>query len=90
MTAQVHRLTGAGPIIEPDAGIITELEALVVRAKAGEIKGFAMVVIDGADSVETWWAPGCARESTMVAGVGKLNQRMLLASLGLPDNGGSK
>jgi hypothetical protein len=81
MMAEVHRLTNAGPIVEPVAEIIEELEKLLAEARAGEIKGFAYFLVDGADCVGTNWVSGCARCNDMVAGVARLHHTILGAAL---------
>lgn len=75
MTAEVHRLTGAGPIIEPEPEIIAELEGLLARAMAGDLKGFGFFTVSGMDLVGTGWVPGCARENDMVSGAARLAHR---------------
>jgi hypothetical protein len=79
MTAEVHRLTGAGPVIEPNAEIITEIERLLVEARAGEIKGIGYFIVDGGDTVTTKLIGGCASANDMVSGAARLNYRLLKA-----------
>lgn len=77
VTAEIHRLTGAGPIAEPVASVIERLEELLDRARRGEIKGLGYFLVDGADSVSTDWLPGCACGNDMSAGAGKLFHRVM-------------
>lgn len=76
-SAEVHRLTGAGPLLEPDKDIIAMLETLLEEARTGAIKGIGFFIVDGADSVACQWESGCARINDMVSGAGRLNHRVL-------------
>ena len=80
MTATVHHLTEAGPITEPVKSVIDELEELLARAKAGEIKGIGFFVVNGGDGVATWWETGCASEAHMICGVSTLFHRVMRAA----------
>lgn len=78
--AEVIRLTGAGPVWEPDEEIVQMIEALLAEAKRGEVKGFGFFVVTGADGVSTQWIPGCASADQMVAGAARLQFRVLKAA----------
>jgi hypothetical protein len=80
MSAEIHRLTNAGPVIgEPEKDIVEMLEELMERAKAGALRGFGYFLVDGANSVESGWADGCASADGMVSGASKLQHRVLRA-----------
>lgn len=80
MTAEIHRLTNAGPILEPDKEIVELLERLLGEAKAGDIKGFGFFLVNGVDTVSTGWKSGCAPINGMVAGAARLNFRVCRAA----------
>ena len=77
MSATLHRLTGAGPILEPIPDIIEELERLLEKAKAGDIKALAYFLIDGADGITTGWCSGCASMHQMICGASRLQFRIM-------------
>lgn len=81
MSGKVHRLTDAGPIIEPPAEVVDKLRDLLARAERGEIKGLGFFVVSGADTVFTGWAAGCARSGLMVTGAALLQHRVIAADL---------
>lgn len=72
MTDKIVRLSGAGPIIEPDKEIIGELENLLFEAKSAGIKGFGYFLVTGGDENISHWIPGCASEISMISGVSML------------------
>ena len=81
MSAEVHRLTGAGPIIEPEPSIIARLEELLDRARKGEFKGFGYIAVGHDDRTLESWVPGCAQSSHMVASVSRLWFAMMKADM---------
>lgn len=73
MTAELHRLTAAGPLLgKPEQSVIEALEGLLVEARAGRMKAFAYAYVDDQDFIRTQWAAGCARPSQLAAGVARL------------------
>lgn len=77
MSAQVHRLTAAGPVIEPEQGVIEMFRELLARAERGEIRAAAACYADGGDGVNTWIEPGCAPAALMVAAATRLQYRVM-------------
>lgn len=75
--AEIHRLTDAGPIIEPDPELVRILAELLEQAQAGSLKGFGVFYVDGADTVWSQIAGGCARSNDMVAGVAALYDEVI-------------
>ena len=82
MVAEVHRLTEAGPIIEPPAEVLAIARDLLRCAESGEVKGCAIAYVDGADTVVTLWDSGCASSSLMVAASAVLHGRIMDAHIG--------
>lgn len=78
--AQIVRLTGAGPIIAPERGVIDMLTELLARAKRGEIKGIGYFTVDQVNSVSTDWETGCASGNLMMAGASNLQWRVAKAA----------
>lgn len=76
MSAEFYRLTKAGPVIEPEKDVITELENLLEEARRGEIKGFVYALVQRNDSVGHGHARGCADRHLMVAAAAALNWRV--------------
>ena len=79
MSAEVHRLTGAGPVYEADQDIIAKLEELLDRARRAELKGFGYFAVNQHDSTLENWIPGCAQAAHMLAAVSRLWFEMLKA-----------
>jgi len=79
MSAKIHRLTGAGPLIEPDQAIIAKLRMIRRAAERGEIKGIGLFWVDGADAVTAGWESGCAPSNLMIAGAATLQYRVVSA-----------
>jgi hypothetical protein len=82
MSAEIHRLTGAGPILTgPEPTVVVALEEMLTRAKAGEIKGIAMAYVSAADGCGSQWASGCANEDQMLATTARLFAHITRAAL---------
>lgn len=77
MSAKVHRLTPAGPQIDRPGDVMALAKSLLRQAARGEIKGFGVFIVDGANGIITDWAPGCAASQQMVCGAARLNYRIL-------------
>lgn len=84
MTAELHRLTAAGPVLGPDPGIIELVSNLLERAKRGELKGLGVFFVSGNDDTFTIWVPGCASRSDMVAASSRLHWKIMMADRGMP------
>lgn len=81
MSAQIHRLTTAGPVIDGEQKDVVEmLEGLLADAKVGAIRGLGYFLVDGAGGVASAWAPGCASLDEMVSGASKLHHRVMRAA----------
>jgi hypothetical protein len=80
VSADVHRLTGAGPIIEPVAPVIARLRQMLAEAEAGEIKGIGYFTVRGNDAIRTGWVSGCADRVQMLAGGRLLDYRVVKAT----------
>lgn len=83
MTADVHRLTAAGPITEPQADVVETLRRLLTEAERAEIKGLGYFLVTGNNGVSTGWEPGCADRNDMVAGAALLQGRVISAHLAM-------
>lgn len=81
MSAELHRITPAGPIFEPPQDVVELAEEVLARAKRGELKGLAIAAVDATDSTTTTWTGGCATGSLMVAATSILAGRVLKALL---------
>lgn len=80
MSADLHRLTVAGPLLgKPEQSVIEALEGLLVEARAGRMKAFAYAYVDDQDFIHSSWSPGCARPSQVAAGVARLFYRFMKA-----------
>lgn len=81
MTADVFRLTGAGPLIvgTPPQSVIELLEDVLERAKNGEVKGVGLFYIDGANTIYNEYASGCANTTHMCHGASRLWFRLMNA-----------
>ncbi len=55
MSAEVHRLTPAGPIIEPESEVIEKLSHLLEKAQRGEIKGIGFFYVTGDNGTVSGW-----------------------------------
>ena len=82
MSAEVHRLTGAGASLGPQPKLVAELKRLLKSAERGELKGFGYFTVNANDSTTSHWIPGCARAHDMVAAVSRLQFRMLASDVG--------
>lgn len=76
MSAELHRITPAGPLFEPPKSVVELAEELLQRVKRGEIKGVAIACVDATDSVTTTWESGCASGSLMVSASSVLAARV--------------
>lgn len=91
-SAEIVRFTGNGPVLEPEVGVISLLETVLARAKAGEIKGVQLVWIGANDDICCEGADGCAQRNLLVSGVAwlqfhtmhRLQQQIAMASLPPP------
>jgi hypothetical protein len=77
--AKVHRLFHTGPIVEPDAEMVANLQKLLREARRREIKGFGYFVVKGNDSLMAGWNGGVADRHDMVAGAVLLKDRIVRA-----------
>jgi len=77
MSADVHHLTPAGPITEPQADVIEKLKDLLAKAERAEIKGLGYFFVDGGGLPVDGWAAGCAAANDMVAAAVLLYERVL-------------
>ncbi len=77
MSAEVHRLTPAGPIIEPESEVIEKLSHLLEKAQRGEIKGIGFFYVTGDNGTVSGWTPGCASADLMITGVSRLFHRVM-------------
>lgn len=77
MSAEIHRLTETGPVLEPPADIIEKLEMLLTRARAGELKYFAFACIAANGDTGNGWAKGCGNAHEVVATVARLYHRVM-------------
>lgn len=80
MSAELHRLTAAGPVLEPPEDVLNLAQEMLDRARRGELKGLAVASVDMADSTSTNWASGCASGSLLLSAVTLLFGRVLIAS----------
>lgn len=74
--ATVHRLTGAGPLYEPEKSVIELLKDILAQARRGEIKGVGVFYVDRCDTVVSTWQTGCASANNMIAGAARLFARV--------------
>ena len=73
MSAEILRLTGAGPAgTAPSPEIIAVLEELLERARSGDLTGLGYFTVNGAATVAHRWAASSAAASDMVAGAARL------------------
>lgn len=79
MSAEVHRLTAAGPVIGPERDVVRLLEELLEEAKRGEIAGFGVSLVKASGGLQTAYASGCADRHMMLSGASMLHHRMNVA-----------
>jgi short subunit fatty acids transporter len=57
---------------EPVQSVIEELEMLLERARAGEVRAIAYVVVDGGGASTTCWDIGTVKAAVLVGGIARL------------------
>lgn len=80
MSATIHRITAAGPILEPEQGVIERIEAILASARAGQVKGFGYFMVTGGDVVCHGYESGCADRHDMLAGASLLQHQVVSAA----------
>lgn len=57
---------------EPITEVITTLEELLERARAGEIRTFAYAIVDGGNASITGWVSGTVNAAMLVGAISRL------------------
>lgn len=80
MTAEIHRMTSAGPSLGvPEPDVVELLKDLLAQAEAGDVKGVAVAWVSSNDKSCTDWASGCANGIMLMGSVHRLDLRVTLA-----------
>jgi hypothetical protein len=75
VSGQVNNVVPLGRIVgtnEPVQDVIEELEMLLERARAGEIRAIAYALVDGGGISTTSWVIGTVEAAVLVGGIARL------------------
>jgi hypothetical protein len=76
MSDTVVNLFGGSPINQPSKGTIEELEALLARAKRGELRGVTYATVGRTGGISTGWYGEVDAHTLLISGVALLQYRM--------------
>lgn len=85
LVGEVVGLRAEVPPGEPNADVIKALEAMLDRARRGEIISLAYATVTPGRAVGTGWDGAANSKYEMLAGVAMLNQRIASAALAAAD-----